>query len=736
MAVKRFKKIILLILAAVLVVTSAPGIRAYAGDDTESLGKTGDIPADYKLVTESDDYELYLYKDTMSVILRDKKTGKALYSAVQDWEDDKKNNKTWNAYIKSGIVIQAIKGTTDTYQADLVSSKKKISYEFTDKGFRATIYWTDMKFGLDVVVELNGNEFTVTVPDDSIKEDSNQTFIGSISLFPMLGHTYLDAEKGYILIPDGNGALIYLNDKDGRYSSGFSQVIYGTDAGFTESKNETLLMDKYDSLESAEKVIAPIFGMIHTDDALGYLGVVEDGALRCSVEAAPNGVMIDYNRCYARFTLRKVYVQPLNNSNSGTVKMTETERSHSDLQVRYILVNGENADYSGLANVYRDYLYKNGAIEKKDVTYKTRIDFLGSERENFLFTTKPVVMTTVSDIEEIFEDLKNNGVERVFTVYKGWQSGGLYDLPITKYKADSSIGGTSELTKLIKSSSEKGYDIYLYNNALMSNPKTSNTTFNAVKKINKRKLEVETKAMVYGVFNYVLPEKMSTCLSNFIKSYTSKGVSNLAVSGASNNVYSWYLNGTYYDRFDCEKIYTKMIEDACASANLVLEKPYEYFWKYTDAFLDMPLGSSDYMYEDEEVPFLSMVLKGSIPMYSDYVNFEANKTEFILKMAEAGIYPSFYITKESSADLIYTNSSDLYSTKYTTYRDRIIEYDRMFSELAKETEDAYILHHDRLSDTLTKVTYSNDVTVYVNYGEEDVTVAGAVIPALSAKAVK
>ncbi|HEX3075675.1 MAG TPA: DUF5696 domain-containing protein [Lachnospiraceae bacterium] len=41
----------------------------------------------------------------------------------------------------------------------------------------------------------------------------------------------------------------------------------------------------------------------------------------------------------------------------------------------------------------------------------------------------------------------------------------------------------------------------------------------------------------------------------------------------------------------------------------------------------MPVTGSDYVYEDESIPFLSIVLKGSVPMYGDYVNFEANKQE-------------------------------------------------------------------------------------------------------------
>ena len=55
-----------------------------------------------------------------------------------------------------------------------------------------------------------------------------------------MGYTFLDDKEGYMLIPDGNGALIYLDNKEGRYSTGFSQMIYGKDYGFTDSSKQSI----------------------------------------------------------------------------------------------------------------------------------------------------------------------------------------------------------------------------------------------------------------------------------------------------------------------------------------------------------------------------------------------------------------------------------------------------------------------------------------------------------------
>ena len=686
---------------------------------------------DYELVAESDTYKMYLYEPRLSIILEDKATGAIIESTLSDENDDGNSNATWVGYMKSGIVISAIKGTNNTYQVDLNTVDNTIDYEMTDNGFVANISFPSYGFSLDVEVSLDGDDLIVNIPDESITETMADTYISTISVFPMMGYTYLDDVDGYMFIPDGNGALIYLDNKEGKYTTGFSQMIYGSDAGFTDQTTSTYLWEKYDTVLDPNKVIAPVFGMAHTGDNLAYLAIVESGEMRASIEAHPNGAMVNYNRCFAKFLLRDIYVQPLNQSNSGTVTMTESDRIHEDLTVRYTLLSGDDANYCGMAKAYREYLLDNGELVQKDTSYSTRVDFLGSDREEFLLGTKAVVMTTVSDIEEIYDELKENGVESILSVYKGWQKGGLYEVPIDTVKTESSIGSIGDLADLINTYGDDGYDLYLYDDALSVNARTNTTTFNVAKKINKRTLEVEFNKQVYDTFYYLLPAKAESTLKSLASSLSKKSINNLAVAGISDTLFSYSHKGSYYTRYDTADYIESAISGIDEDANVILEEPFAYLWKYTDAFLDMPLGSSDYMYIDEEVPFMSIVLKGIIPIYSEYVNFEANQTEYFLQMVESGVYPSFYLTMENSSNLIYTASSDLYSTQYETYKDQIAEYDKELSAIAKKTNGALIENHEKLSNGLVKVTYDNGVVIYVNYTDEDISVDGITVGALS-----
>ena len=344
-------------------------------------------------------------------------------------------------------------------------------------------------------------------------------------------------------------------------------------------------------------------------------------------------------------------------------------------------------------------------------------------------------MSTVEDIYEIYEDLAGVGVTDLFSLYKGWQKGGLYDLPITAYKADKKIGSTKELTQLIKDAESKNISFFLYNDALRINPDEQNATFNVIKKVNKKVFEESTYKEVYDTFRYLTPTRSNTLLNRFAKSYTKQGVGNVALAGITNTLFTYTYSNVAYSRFQAADSYVKAVEELDASTKLVMEEPFAYLWKNAEAFIDMPVYMSNYLYEDESVPFLSIVLKGVMPVYADYVNFEANKEEFFLKLIETGSYPSFYITKESAADLINTNSSDIYSSQYDVYKDEILQYTSELKAVNEAVAGAVITGHQILDNGVRIVTYSNGTQIYLNYSSAAQTVDGVSIDTMSYKVV-
>ncbi len=725
--------VIIIVIVAMVSGKDAPGAIREASIDKRTAQGTADAAVStgsvdtgkelngHYLVAANDGYELYLKKENLSIIVKDVVTGSIMESTVE--EEDDSINASWRGFLQSGVNVEMqVSNTTQQRKVDLLASGAQIDVKLIPGGFTASIDYTQYELGFDVTVLLyDDGSIEATIPESSIYENSDTNKIGNIYLFPMLGRTRLGEMDGYMLVPDGNGALIYLNDKEGKYSAAYTQRVYGTDVGITEPYVLSLFWRKYETINDPEYILAPVYGMVHENTGMAYLGVITNGAEGATIEAYPNGAYTNYNWITAKFLKTTIYNEPTSNSGGSIVKITD--RLNYDISVRFFFTRDEEANYAGLAGRYRDYLLTSGKLVQKEDSFRLRADFFGTDRENWMFTTKATTMTTTDDIREIYKDLKGEGVTDLLTLYKGWQDGGINNLPVDSYDADGTIGGTRDLTKLMEEAADAGIDFYLYTDALRANPDTTNTTFNVIKKIDTRLYSEQTYKDVYETMHFLTPERTNILLNNLVTDLAKKDIKNLALTGITNTMFTFRYSGTTYDRFYTAQMQASLLEDIAGRTNLVLEEPIETYWKYTDAVVDMPVKDSDYIFTDESVPFLSIVFKGILPMYSDYVNFEANKNEFFLKLVETGIYPSFYLTMEDPTDLYYTNSNDLYSSKYTVYRDTMIQYYKVLKQFNELVAGAMIETHTIAQDGTVTVTYSNGAVVTVDYNNDSFTVA-------------
>lgn len=685
----------------------------------------------HDLVAENDTLALYLYEPTLSLIIRDKETGAIMESTVQD--SDGTLNATWENFIKSGIGFDILNGVNEE-RSDLISAEAEINVTKSGDGFSAAVNLAKYQISFVLNVSLSDDGIEVEIPADSIAEEQENVTIGSVYVYPFLGYTYSYERDGYMLMPDGNGALIYLEDNDGRFTSHLTLKVWGDNAGVDESYVLSLFWEEYQTVNDSEPVLAPVFGMVHTDSQFAVLGIIEEGAEDARISAYPNGAITNYNWVAPRFTLRRIYKQLMSKEGTSAVQLQEAKRAQCNIKLRYVFTNGEDADYAGLAVKYREYLLER--LTAKEDSFRVRLDFLGTDRENGMVFKKPVVMTTTDNIRDIYADLKGEGVTDIFTIYKGWQDGGIWSMPISKYKADSKIGGTSDLTKLVKESQEAGIKFYLYQDALRANPDTVNTTFNVIKKLDESVYQENTYKEIYESFRFQTPDQAVSKLNDSLKSYGKKGINSLALTGITNHLFSYNYNGKQYNRTENLQVFSEALQSTAQNFRLAMEQPFSCYWGMTDSIVGMPVNTSNYIFTDEEVPFLSIALKGVLPMYADYTNFEANKSEYFLELVETGISPSFYLTWEDPVDLLYTNSSDLYTSRYGVYKSEIIEYYNLLKEVSDATAGAVITDREKNVDNVAVVTYSNGVKIYVNYNQQSVTCDGIALDGMSYKLVR
>ncbi len=478
----------------------------------EEAAPNAAIPAEYEQVAQNADFNLYLRKDTMAIILESKNSGELLYSTVQDPENHK-DNKAWKGFYQSGVVMEYLEDLKSSpVQADFLNNANTITYDFVENGFTAHIHYTDLGISFDVslamddagihltmlqdsivetkddpymivadqngketrvdltkyakttkkneyvfatadgteyvlpeanfvalkgktgvnvlaadgatqvtipmaedkkqaidlsLTDASGNAVTVSAdtlvsfrsnvyvtgndakgtafryPEGSVKEISEISYtLASIYLYPFLGYSYLGQNDGYMIIPDGQGAIIKLEDNEGRYKSPYDRPVYGTNIGIEDTVNSEFGV-------AAENIIMPVFGMVHRDSQIGMLGVIEEGDLSARILAYPNGVRMNFDWVCAKYTYRLVFNQPMgmNGSAAAGVVPTRTEKARDfDIVQHFLLKDGDQATYAGLAVAYRDYLIGKGTFDGAiDRGFDVQLDFLGLERENYVF---------------------------------------------------------------------------------------------------------------------------------------------------------------------------------------------------------------------------------------------------------------------------------------------------------------------------------------------------------------
>lgn len=685
----------------------------------------------HQLIAQNNNYELYFEEQSLSIIVRDKKTSAVMYSTVAN--PDTKNNVTWQNFMKSGVSLEYLTGSNvNVNKVSMFTDGIQKETTISDTGFMTKVFVPDLEIGFTLVVELTDTGIIAEIPEESIVEGETHKVSG-FYIYPFLGYSKLGIRDGYMVIPDGSGAIINLEDNDGEYTQPYSNYIYGENIGIDE-KNVPTLFKGHNIVKPAENVLMPIFGMVHTDSQIGLLGIVEGGAEYSSkIEAYPNGAVTDYDWITAKFVYRQSYNQSMSQS-TGSIVVIQNERNHFDARIRYEFVNGEEASYTGLAKTYRNYLLENDALNQVEEQFKMRLDFLGLEQKDGMIFREDVVMTTVEDIKQIYAELGVEGVTNLLTIYKGWQKDGLAaSSPATTFKVDQSIGGKHELLDLLAELEESDVAFYLYNDPLKVDSAASTLLkYSVVKKLNKRVHEEETYKDVIEGYNYLLPSKVAEMAAKLESSYVNNNINNIMLSEISNTVFSYSIKGKIYDRITTAEAFEGVVANYSDSFNLLLEQPFSYLWQYTDMYVDTPVSGSRYNFVDEDIPFLSIVLKGSLPMYSNYINFEANKQEYFLKLVEQGVLPSFYLTMEDPAELKYTNSSDIYSSCYDLLKNDLMTYYNELEEVYSQISGATIEDHSRVDDLVT-VEYSNGIKVYVNYSTKAKTIDGVTIDALSYK---
>lgn len=673
-------------------------------DDLTVVDNFLDIPSTYILVGENSYYKLYMEEESYAIRILNKADGFIYGSSISDKDENLENfNNTWEGIVNSCITLSyySYNETTGVYvtkEESLLKSDLSVSsYELIENGFIASLYFGESGISMDLIVKLDGKYLDIEVPNSSLVETDYE--LKSIKIYPFLGAVYSDSVPGYILVPDGSGALIRYQPID-TVTDIYQYSYYGQD-------------DSIQTVDSFEPIISfPVSGMIHGINQHGFINIIEDGASEATLVVSPAKSNLKYYYSYNEFTYRSLYQTPLSEADSISASgrlVTKEEINDCNPVVKYQFLTGSDANYVGMASSYQDYLIDNELlIDTVDDSTSSElfIDVIAAESKEGFITDEYQKMTDVESLIAILADLDSVSINPLVS-YQGYSSGGVTKSGIIYDSFNSKLG---DLEELLEYCNLKDISIYFQIDPLVAYEDSKiNTYKNVSTRINMNLNEYEG---YNKTLYYLNPNSFVTSVTESVIGLSELGIENITIDSVGSLIYSDYSDETI-----SRSQFIDIIDETISQieSQIMVYQANDYLLKYTDNYLLMPLTTSRYRIYTDAVPFSAYVLSGVKDMYSAYMNMSSVSTVELLKLVDYGVYPSYIITDESAYALQDSELLQIYSSSYETWNERIKSDNSFIKEGLSSIHNASVLSRTYLDSGVYLVKYDNGVDIYINY---------------------
>lgn len=693
-----------------------------------------DIKTKDELIAENNNLRLYYDDEIVSFKIENKNTGYVFSTSIENV-----NAGTYNGLLSGGLgleYIQVLKSMNIVENIGITDIAFTVAEEPLENGIRLSLSlggfcatrnckrlyplylegmytleqmielgFTELDLGFDLIVTLEEDGIRAQVPYESIVEEKQEEILlSSIILFPGLGATRLDEIPGYMMIPDGAGVLVRYENNKGLYKSPYRAQFYGLNYG---------LMDTFRTI-SNYPLSMPIFGMVHGVNQNGLLGIIESGDYSSRLFMYQNGAHnIDYNLVFPKFDVRKTYRQSFTSDGSGGA-MRSIDTSTSDIDVLYKVLEGNDANYVGMANKYREFLVDkdtfNASPHGTDIPLN--LNYLMADSKNALFGTKVIEMSSVEDINQMHQYFIDQGLSNFYTNLTGWNDGGYSGSLPSSIDFERSLGSNSDFSDLIEYLKETSV-VSLTNNYLAAGENADSILArrDIAKGIDRFQLTYECQMCVYENTSLIYPTSSLRLAENHLLDYQELDI-NVLFESLGNINFSYYNSG-YFTQEEAIDIYLEIMNLYDGRANFIYPNAYAY--PYASAFMQTPMYNSQLKYFDDLVPVLQIVLMGKIPMFSDYLNFNSYGKEFLLQLVDFNVYPSYVLTMNESSLLKDTDIEYIYTSQFDLWKDTIVVEYGYINNALKHVIGESLVEREILELGVVKNTYSNGVIIYINY---------------------
>lgn len=609
-----------------------------------------------------------------------------------------------------------------------------IEYTLDGPDLVVRIPYEDMEHPVDVVDrggKYGAKGATISLP------------IQSLQVLEFFGAAGPD-QDGYMLVPDGSGALIHLNN--GKAGAGsYVAPVYGHDWALGAPPERT---------SRTQQIHWPVFGLKQGDKA--FVAIIERSAAAARINAAVSSGGSSFNRIWATFVVRPQATVDLADEWSyspisgygrlSQISIFQHRANREDVQLRYRFLSGDSADYAGMAHTYRDYLIRRGllprALPDEEKSIPLIVELIGSVRKDEPLLGIPrsvdVPLTTFSQALSIAQALEDAGVERAAFRYVGWNEGGIRHGFPSRIQLLKRLGTRREFEALRDFLSARGWGLfpdislgYVYDDGLFDGFRANRDASRTIDRKTARRYDYDLALFGRKSDNapYVLsPAALPGLVGRFASSYTSLGVDGLSLRHLGASLSSDFREDdeALVDRPQALTIVRGELERLAGEygLKLLVTGGNDYALAHASLVVDAPFGSSGVDLFDRDVPFVQMVIHGFVDYAGRPINSDVDPVRQMLKTVEYGGSPYFQWSFAPSEAVKDTDFDRYLSLHYGVWFESATELYRRMADELRPVHGRLMVGHQELLPNVFRTDYDGGYSVIVNYNHDEVVVDG------------
>ncbi|WP_461257751.1 DUF5696 domain-containing protein [Treponema sp. R80B11-R83G3] len=720
----------------------ALGVYDYSLSDNmlEVRYSIGDIARSYIIPPAAPEQRMLPFLEQMELDDRRKvEASYRLYDINNLRSSDDKAKLLSNYPDLSRTKMYVLRDNTQEYMKETMEELfAQAGYTFDDYSEDSSLYTAPEgadkpAFNITLRYTLDEKSLVLNVPFDRIAYRPAYP-ITQLSLLPYMGAGGVD-DEGYLLVPDGSGALIYFNNKK-QNQLAYNNDVYGWDEATPR-----------DAIINDNKALFPVFGIQKNGNAM--LCVIEEGASYGGVRADVSGRNSSWNNVYPQFNIVHGAKMDISGRSDRSVYLYERNLPAGEgITLRYTPCAQDG--YVGMAKEYRSWLMQKhpslGASTENGVPIAIEIVGAVNKTQHRLGIPLdlPLKLTSYKESESMIDDFAKWGWKNVRIKLTGWFNRSVEHTIPGKIKLITELGSKRDFKKMTSAAKENGYEIFPEADFLFIRNVKPFDGFDlyrdAARYVNRKRIEKYPFSFVWfgerirwGKLSYLArPAYMMSLIDKFSRKSAKFNLHNIAFRSLGAKLSGDYHEKRLVSREASMKMrQEKLNELSGKGTGVMLNTGYAYAAPLASFITDMTIDDQGFGITDVSVPFYQIVLHGLVPYTGPAINLAEDYTKNLLKTIESGAGLYFSFMSEETTVLQETKFRQFYANEYDKWSpDANALYQKFAADFAGLYDKA-ITDHVIISAGLTLTEYEDGRRVIVNSTDNAVNYDGVVINANS-----